>query len=325
EQRARAAEDAGFALAAAWLRSCAPPRGALHESLSPRLSARSRRALAGSHWVREVRARDLMEHPRRYHGWRVRARGVLSLDVERSRFADAWLRGDHGLGPGIWLVEVTGTWSSDPARRYGHLGMYKSELAGVVRALATSSPRRVDPERLRFARPYVPLSAELIVRRHLQGWTIDGAFVSRMAGCPRLDEPAWPDECAMELCLARDAFGDLGVLDWRIVGAPTPLTPRALAPGDVGRMGELVELTGLLRSGDRGGWPVLGDALKVVPPPISRAADRHALPQPELHARLAAQLGAGVEARAIGELGRRGEVLYAIELHGPRGPITSAR
>lgn len=262
-----------------------------------------------------VTVRDLVERPAAFHRRRVRFRGVYRTAVEVSRIADAWFTGDCPLPMGAWIVEAEGLWLHDGEGR-GHFGQYASELRGTITPVDLSRARPITPDRVFFARPYVPLSSEIVVDRGLVGWTRDGRWVTRLGRDGRLPTTEKPERCRVKATFVADMWKNLGVLEWEILSAE-PLSPAratAAAPGPEGRF---VEIEGQLVPTDR--YPRLDGVLNVSPPSLTLSDLRHTLPPPEAVERYRSILGAGRRVTVRGEMGR--SFLRALWIADASGPL----
>lgn len=260
--------------------------------------------------------RDLVEHPEKYHGKRIRTRGIFRCIFEGMTFADAWFDCKTEFPMGSWLVEVDGIWSCD-GRQYGHFGFYKAHLQGDARLISVEEPRFVAPDRIRFSRPYVPLVTEVTVERRLQGFTYDGRWLNRLGGDMRLPEPDLPDSRRARIVYANTAFHLLCLFSWTWLDEPKPLHPEVATADKPGSRGRFVKLTGTLKP-NGSNWPLLDGILRIVPPPMSKTSDRYPMPQPNVQADIRKWLGDGKQVTIIGEVGLEGKIIYAfsVELRG---------
>ncbi len=254
------------------------------------------------------RARELLDHPERYDGRHIRARGLLSQSIERHVFAGAWFSGDSGLGYGRWLVEAEGRWACD-GRPRGHFDFYQSELDGRATLVPIDQPRPIAAERIRFARPYVPLIAEVTLERRLQGWTYAGRLLHRLGPDARLPEPEVPDRCRARIVFMVDAFHHYGLFRWEIL-EQGPLAPERSSSDDLGPDRRYVELEGVLTPGPR--WPRLDDRVEVVPPSAVRGGDRHTIPSRSRLDPIERRLGDGVAVVVRGEVAK--DRIFAISI-----------
>jgi hypothetical protein len=246
----------------------------------------------------EPTVRDLVERPAEFHGRQVRFRGVYRHGVERRVIADAWFAGECALGWGAWIVEAEGRWVHDGTGR-GHYGGYASELRGTLVPVDMLRARPIAPDRIRFARPYVPLASEIMVERGLLDWTHEKRSVTRLGRDARLPVSSRPERCRMKAMFCVGVYGHLLILDWEIL-ASEPLEPeRATAPAP-GHRGRYVEIEGVLVPTDR--YPRLDGVLDVSPPSLTLSEDRHTIPRPEAVARYRSVLGAGRRVTIRGEV-----------------------
>jgi hypothetical protein len=261
-------------------------------------------------------ARDLIERPAAFHGRTVRFRAVYRRSVEVSVIADAWFSGECALPFGTWIVDAEGTWLHDGTRR-GHMAGYASELRGTLRAADLSRVRPIEGDRIRFARRYVPLSAEIVVDRGLLEWVHDGQLVTRLGRDGRLPLVAQPERCRMKATFVVGAYGHLGLLDWEIL-ASEPLAPTPATAASPGPRGRYVTIEGFLTPTDR--LPVLDGVLSIVPPSHTRSARRHEIPSADEVARYREVLGRGRIVEVRGEVVARDHLL-ALAIEGYDGAI----
>lgn len=242
--------------------------------------------------------RDLLERPAEFHGRHVRLRGVYRHAMEVANFADAWFTGEWKHGFGAWVVEAEGLWVHG-GNEYGHLGYYKSELRGTLTMVDVSRARPISPDRIRFARRYVPLSAEVVLERRLRGWTHDGQWVTRLGGDAMLPAPDLPERFRARVKFSVGMSGNLGIFTWQLLDAE-PLTPERATVDAPGRRGRYIEIEGRLVPTHR--YPRLDAVLDVCPPSLLHT---FSIPEPEVVERIRSCLGAGRHVTIRGEMDER--------------------
>jgi hypothetical protein len=312
-------EKAGFLAEAMWLRAQDAPWPSLRRMLDHRLGQTTKDALTDRAEVISPSVRDLVEHPKQYHGRRIHTRGIFRSMFENMTFADAWFDCATRFPLGSWLVEVDGTWSCDGSE-YGHFGFYKSHLAGDARLISIQDPRPIAPDRIRFSRPYVPLVSEIAIERRLQGFTHNKEWLHRLGGDARIPEPETPDSRRARIVFTYTAFHMICLFSWTWLDEPKPLVPEAATAANPGNRGQFVELKGTLTPNGTN-WPLLDGLLRVVPPPMSRTADRYPMPQPNVQEALRQWLGDGKVVRILGEVGLEKKIIYAISVNGHTRPF----
>lgn len=247
----------------------------------------------------EPTARDLIERPAEFHGRRVRFRGVYRHAPELRVIADAWFEGESALPWGTWIVEAEGEWIHDGGE-HGHMGGYASELRGTLTEVDLSRARSIAPDRVRFARRYVPLSSDIVIERGLLHWTHEGRRVTRLGRDARLPVTDLPDRCHVRATFCVCACGHVGLLDWEI-SRTEPLAPMRATADAPGEPGRYVEIEGLLVPTDR--YPRLDGVLDVSPPSHTRSDRRYTIPDAEAVLRYHSVLGSGRRVTIHGEVG----------------------
>jgi hypothetical protein len=212
-------------------------------------------------------------------------------------------------------VEVDGLWIHD-GTKYGHMGGYESEFRGTLTPVDLSRARPIAPDRIRFARHYVPLSSEIVLERRLQGWTHAGRWVTRLGVGPRLAATDTPERCRAKVKLCVGMSGDIGLFEWQLLDAE-PLTPEHATAAAPGPRGRYVEIEGLLVPTDD--YPRLDGALDISPPSLTFSDGRHALPRGELVERYRSILGSGRRVTVRGEVSR--STLLALSITDASGPL----
>ena len=266
----------------------------------------------------EPTVRDLIERPHEFHGRRVRLRGALRRGMELLTFAGAWFEAAALYDYGTWIVEVDGVWHHDGAGSgYGHLNNFPSELVGRARFVPPEPVRAVAPDRIRFARRYVPLSSEVVLERRLMGWTMNGRWLTRLGSDARFPEPSnGPERCRAQVKFFVDAFGAIGLFDWTLLDAE-PLTPERAEPSAPGPKGRYVEVEGLLTASD--GHPMLDGVLAVCVPSKTRSPERHTMPTAQQVDRYRSVLGDGRRVTVRGEMGH--SALLALSIRDAHGEL----
>jgi hypothetical protein len=278
----------------------------------------------------EVTINELIHDPKRFHGRRIRCRGIFHSRFEGMRFADAWFSCTPPLPMGSWLVDAEGQWICDGSER-GHMGMSHAELVGSATRVSISSPRVVPEDRIAGARRYVPLRSEVTLQQRLQGWTWKGdRWLTRLGPDGRLPEPSFPQQSRATITWTVDGFRNLGIFDWQIHES-TPLEPEPATATDAIPKGKLVVLRGVLRcpeapvgSSPPGldqwtTWPTLDGVLQIVPPRFVRSGDRYAMPHRRTIEAMRDTIGDGITVTIVGEKAR--DTLFALSIEGPDGPL----
>jgi hypothetical protein len=278
----------------------------------------------------EVTVNELVHDPKRFHGRRIRCRGIFHSRFEGMRFADAWFSCKPPLPMGSWLVDAEGQWICDGSQR-GHMGMSRAELVGSATRVSLSNPRVVPEDRIVGARRYTPLRSEVTLQQRLQGWTWQGdRWLTRLGADCRLPEPSFPQQSRATITLMVDGFRNLGIFDWQIHEL-TPLEPEPAAAADVIPMGKLVVLRGVLRCpeapagssppdlGQWTTWPTLDGVLEIVPPRFVRSGERYAMPHRSIIEAMRDTIGDGITVTIVGEKAR--STLFALSIDGTDGPI----
>ncbi len=163
--------------------------------------------------------RDLVEHPRRFHGRRIRTRGVLHVKPDRVIFADARFEGASTFPLGAWLVEVEGEWFCND-KQTGE-NRHTPTLVGAAQKVSLEDPRPITAERIQFARPYVPLVAEVQIDREARGWKFKNRWLVPLSPSGPLPKPEEPDSRHIRMIFARDAFHVLGLFSYTFLDEPT--------------------------------------------------------------------------------------------------------
>jgi len=316
-------DKAGLHSEAMWIRTRDTPTASVHKQLSRQVSGLIQKTLPRSPNVCTPSVRDLVERPNEFHGRRIRTRGIFRCIFEGMTFADAWFDCSTRMPMGLWMVEVDGLWSSDGSQ-YGHFGFYKSHLRGDARLISIREPRWVEPDRIQFSRPYVPLITEVTIERRLQGFTYNGRWLSRLGGDSRLPEPNRPDSCRARIVYANTAFHALCLFSWTFLSEPKPLVPEIATADKPGPRGRYVELKGILTP-NGSNWPLLDGVLRIVPPPMSTTSDRYPMPQPNVQEAMKSWLGNGKAVRIVGEVGLEAKIIYAFSVESSDGPFEVPR
>lgn len=272
----------------------------------------------------EVTVNELIHDPKRFHGRRIRCRGIFHSRFEGMRFADAWFSCKPPLPTGSWLVDAEGQWICDGSER-GHMGMSNAELVGSATKVSISKPRVVPEDRIIGARRYTPLRSEVTLQQRLQGWTWQGdRWLTRLGADGRLPEPSFPQQSRATITWMVDGFGHLGIFDWQI-HETTPLEPEPAKATDAIPRGKLVVLRGVLRCPDLSDisewttWPTLDGVLQIVPPRLVRSGDRYAMRHRSTIEAMRGTIGDGITVTIVGEKAR--DTLFALSIEGTDGPL----
>lgn len=239
-----------------------------------------------------VTAADLAADPARYHGQRVRFRGVVRNQLEGMSIGDAWWIPVGSLPePGTHLADVVGTWRCAPPRdgggRYGHLGRWPAEIEARVTPVPSSPARPFPGDRIADAPELEWLESRGVVDCMMQGMFWSRLPMTRAPrGVFRGEGPSHGREVRAVYFRSK---GRLYVSELEALGAPRALTPRRITPESLRdlRSGELVEVEAVLASGspyafprqpgapEYVNWPRLEGVFDVVLPGVT---DRYTVP-----------------------------------------------
>lgn len=223
QERIASLEKAGFIAEARWLHHQVVVGGIMSHAFAGWIDKNTRKELVRCSAPCRPSVRDLIEHPQDYDGRRIRTRGILHVRQDAVIFAEATFQCATSFPQGTWLVEVEGEWfcedkQSETSERN------KARLLGDARLISLENPRAIPTDRIVFARPYVPLVAEVLIERHSKGWKFkDRRFIPLHRNL-HLPVPSEPDTRRVRMVFVRDAFHVFGVVSYAFLDEPTQAT-----------------------------------------------------------------------------------------------------
>ncbi len=229
QERVSALEKAGFIAEARWLHHQVVIGGIIWHAFGGWIDTNTRNELLRCSAPCRPSVRDLVERPGDFAGRRIKTRGILHVRSDAVIFAEASFQCATSFPVGMWLVEVEGEWfcedkqSESPER-------YKARLLGDARLISLDEPRAIPTDRILFARPYVPLVAEVSIERQLKGWKFKDRWFVSLNRNMRLPLPPEPDIRRVRMVFVRDAFHVFGVFSYTFLDEPIPAASASAQP-----------------------------------------------------------------------------------------------